>query len=104
MGDNHALEIASIDTIKIKIFDATVHTIKEVRHMKSLKNNLLSLGQMIVLTAKLMWKNEIMKTVKGVFVLIKAEKISANLYMLKGKTLQEIDASVVSNKEESVMM
>lgn len=51
-----------------------------------------------------MWKNEIIKTIKDVFVLIKAEEISVNMYMLKGKTLQETDASVASNGEESVMM
>ena len=30
MGDDHALEIAGIGTIKIKMFDGTIHTIGEV--------------------------------------------------------------------------
>ena len=46
MRDDHALEIAGIDTIKIKMFDGTIRTIKEVRHVNGLKKNLLSLGQM----------------------------------------------------------
>ena len=45
-----------------------------------------------------------MKIFKGALVLMKAEKISANLFMLKGKTLQEADAYVKSNGEESTMM
>ncbi|KAH9685421.1 Integrase catalytic domain-containing protein [Citrus sinensis] len=35
-------------------------------------------------------------------VLMKAEKIGANLFMLKGETLQEADACVASNGEESI--
>ncbi|KAH9751148.1 hypothetical protein KPL71_014161 [Citrus sinensis] len=46
----------------------------------------------------------IMKIVKGALVLMKAEKISANLFMLKGETLQEADACVASNEEEPTMM
>ena len=44
MGDDHALEIAGIGTIKIKTFDGTIRTIGEVRHVNGLKKNLLSLG------------------------------------------------------------
>ncbi|KAH9734881.1 Integrase catalytic domain-containing protein [Citrus sinensis] len=49
-------------------------------------------------------ENGIMKIVKGTLVLMKAEKIGANLFMLKAETLQEVDASVASNGEESTMM
>ena len=31
-GDDHALEIAGFDTIKIKMFDGTIRTFGEVRH------------------------------------------------------------------------
>ena len=46
MDNDHALEIVGIGTIKIKIFDGTIRTIGEVRHVNGLKKNLLSLGQM----------------------------------------------------------
>ena len=39
MGDDHAFKIFSISIIKIKMFDGTVHTIEEVRHVKVLKKN-----------------------------------------------------------------
>ena len=37
MGDDHALEIANIATVKIKMFDGIICTIHEVRHVKDLK-------------------------------------------------------------------
>ena len=45
MGDDHALKIVGIGTIKIKIFNGTIRTIEEIRHVKGLKKNLLSLGK-----------------------------------------------------------
>ncbi|KAH9658914.1 retrovirus-related pol polyprotein from transposon TNT 1-94-like protein [Citrus sinensis] len=104
MGDNHALEIVGIGTIKIKMFNGTIRTTGEVRHVNGLKKNLLSLGQMDSHRYKIHVENEIMKIVKGALVLMKAEKIGANLFMLKGETLQEADACVTSNGEESTMM
>ncbi|KAH9669265.1 hypothetical protein KPL70_021724 [Citrus sinensis] len=104
MGNDHALEIAGIGTIKIKMFDGTIRTIGKVRHVNGLKKNLLSLGQMDSHEYKTHVENGIMKIVKGTLVLMKAKKIDANLFMLKGETLQEANACVVSNGEESTMM
>ncbi|KAI9182157.1 hypothetical protein LWI28_022631 [Acer negundo] len=106
MGNDHALEIAGIGTIKIKMHGDTVCTIQEVRHVKGLKKNLLSLGQLDDLGCKSHIENGIMKIAKGVLVVIRVEKIVANLYMLKGETLHEADACVVSSNhgEESTMM
>ncbi|KAH9734074.1 Integrase catalytic domain-containing protein [Citrus sinensis] len=104
MGNDHALEIAGIGTIKIKMFDGTIRTIGEVRHVNGLKKNPLSLGQIDNHGCKTHVENGIIKIVKGALVLMKAEKIGANLFMLKGETLQEADACVASNGEESTMM
>ncbi|KAK9209952.1 hypothetical protein WN944_002321 [Citrus x changshan-huyou] len=83
------------------MFDGTIRTIAEVRHINGLKKNLLSLGQMDSHGYKTHVENGIMKIVKGALILMKAEKIGANLFMLKGETLQEADACVTSNGEES---
>ena len=104
MGNDHALEIAAIGTIKIKMFDGIIRTIEEVRHVNGLKKNLLSLGQMDSHRYKTHMENEIMKIVKGALVLMKEEKIGANLFMLKRETLKEVDACVASSGEESTMM
>lgn len=47
-----------------------------------------------------------MKIDKGALVMMKTEQVGANLYMLKGETLQEGEAFValVSSTEESTMM
>ena len=70
------------------LYDGTIRTIQEVRHMKGLKKNLLSLGQLDSGGCKTHVQNRVMKIVKGALVVMKAEKIVANLYMLKGETQQ----------------
>ena len=86
MGDNHALEIVSIGTIKIKMYDGIIRTIQGVRHVTGLKKNLLSLGQLDDLGCKTHIEKGVLKIIKGALVVLKAEKIAANLYMLKGET------------------
>ena len=106
MGNDHALEIAGIGTIKIKMHDGTIRTIQEVRHVKGLKKNLLSLGQLDDLGCKTQIENGILKIVRGALVVMKAEKITSNLYMLNGETLQEANSSVASTNhgEESTII
>ena len=87
MGDDHALEIASVDTTKLKMFYGSIHTIQGVRHMKGLKKNLLFIGQLDNLGCKIHIENGILKVVKGALVVMKAKKTVTNLYMLLGDTL-----------------
>ena len=106
MGNDHAMEICGIGTIKIKMFDGIIRTIQDVRHVKGLKKNLLSLGQLDELACKTHIENRIMKIVRGMLVVIKREKIATNLYMFKGETLQEADSCVASTSrgEEQTMI
>ena len=106
MGDDHALEIAGIGTIKLKMYDDTICTIQKVRHVKDLRKNLLSLGQLDSSGCKIHVQDGIMKIVKGALVVMKAEKIAANLYMLKEETQQkgEVFITLASSAEESTMM
>lgn len=57
------------------------------------EKNLLSLWQ---LDCKTHIKDGIMEIVKGVLVMMKSKKITINLYMLKGQTLQEGQVSIKS--------
>lgn len=104
--NDQALKIVGIGTIKLKMFNGTVHTIQDVRHVEGLKKNLLSLGQLDDLGFKMESENKVMKIIKGELVIMKAEKIAANLYLLKGETLQEGEASVAttSSSEKSSMI
>lgn len=53
MGNDHALEIAGIGTIRLKMHDGTVRKIQGVRHVNGLKKNLLSIGQLDDLGCKI---------------------------------------------------
>ena len=74
--------------------------------MEGLKKNLLSLGQIDNHGCKTHIENEILRIVRGALVVMKAEKIALNLYMLKGETLQEGDACfasiVIENSQNEV--
>ena len=94
MGNDHALEIAGIGTIKM--YDGSIRTILEVQHVKGLKKNLLSVGQFDSLGCKIRTNNGIMKIVKGALVVLKAIKIVANLFVLMGETHHEAEASIAS--------
>ena len=86
--DDHALEIIGIGTIKLKMYDGTVQTVQDVRHVKGLKKNLLSYGILDNSATKIETQKGIMKIFQGALVVMKGEKIAANLYMQKGETLQ----------------
>ena len=94
IGDDHALKIVGVGTIKIKMFDGYIRTVQGVRHVKGLKKNLLSIGQLDNLGFKTHIEGGILKVVKGSLMIMKAEKMVANLYMLLGDTLQEVKASI----------
>ena len=104
MGNDHALEIASIDSIKVNMGDDVVHTILEVQHVKGLKKNLLLMGQLDDLGSEFHTKNGLVKIVKGMLVVMKVEKIVPNLCMLHGMTNQETKMFVANFKEELIMI
>ena len=79
MGDDYALEIAGIGIVKIKIFDDTIRTIEEVRHVNNLKKNILSLGQINSHGYKTHVEDEIIKIARCALVLMKVENISVNI-------------------------
>ena len=64
MGNDHALEIAGIGTVKIKMYDGTICTMQGVRHVKGLKKNLLSTGQLDDIECKTHIEGGILKVVK----------------------------------------
>nr|KYP47187.1 Retrovirus-related Pol polyprotein from transposon TNT 1-94 [Cajanus cajan] len=84
--------------------DGIIRSLQGVRHMKGLKKNLLSVGQLDDLGCKIHVEGGILKVVKNNLIVMKAEKITVNLYMLLGDTLQEADASVATIKEEEATM
>ncbi|KAK8511542.1 hypothetical protein V6N12_038144 [Hibiscus sabdariffa] len=102
--NDHALEIVGVGTIKLKMYDGTIKIVRDVRHVKGLKKNLLSYGLLDNSASKIETRKGIMKVFHGALVVMKGEKIAANLYMLKGETLQEAEASVASCSSDSAML
>nr|GEW42722.1 retrovirus-related Pol polyprotein from transposon TNT 1-94 [Tanacetum cinerariifolium] len=95
--NDHELKIIGIGSVMVKMHDGTVRTIQDVRHVEGLKKNLLSLGQLDDLGCKVKIQNKIMKIIKGALVLMRGEKVAANLYQLKGDIIEEAEASVASH-------
>ncbi|KAE8678869.1 hypothetical protein F3Y22_tig00111402pilonHSYRG00400 [Hibiscus syriacus] len=102
--NDHALEIIGVGTIKLKMYDGTIKVARDVRHMKGLKKNLLSYGLLDNNASKIETRKGIMKVFRGALVVLKGEKIDANLYMLKGETLLEAEASVALCSSDSAML
>jgi hypothetical protein len=96
MGIDHALDIASIDIIKLKMYDDSIRTISGVRHVKGLKKNFLSVGQFDSLSCKIRTDNGIIKIFKLALVVLKARKIIAILFVLMGETHHEAETSIAS--------
>ncbi|CAN6886732.1 unnamed protein product, partial [Brassica oleracea] len=95
--NDHELKIVGTGSIQLKMYDGTVCTIHEVRHVEGLKKNLLSVGQLDDLGCKVEVQNGTLKVIRGALVLMKGEKIAAKLYMLRGETLSESEAFVASS-------
>ncbi|KAE8686785.1 cytochrome c bioproteinsis protein CCS1 [Hibiscus syriacus] len=102
--NDHALDIVGVGTIKLKMYDGTIKVVRDVRHVKGLKKNLLSYGLLDNNASKIETQKGIMKVFRGALVVLKGEKIAANLYMLKGETLLEAEASVASCSSDSAML
>ncbi|RDX70844.1 hypothetical protein CR513_49871, partial [Mucuna pruriens] len=84
------------------MYDGTVRTIQGVRHVKDLKKNLLSIGQLDDLGCKIHVEDGILKVVRGNLVVMKAEKIIVNLYMLLGDALQVEKVSIATSRRMQI--
>ncbi|KAE8713996.1 hypothetical protein F3Y22_tig00110202pilonHSYRG00134 [Hibiscus syriacus] len=102
--NDHALEIVGVGTIKLKMYDGTIKVVRDVRHLKGLKKNLLSYGLLDNNASKIETRKGIIKVFRGALVVLKGENIAANLYMLKGETLLEAEASVASCSSYSAIL
>lgn len=72
MRNDHALEIVEIGTIKLNMYHGTIRTIKELRYVKGLKKNLLSIRQLNEVSYKTHIENGITKVVSFI---LKAKRL-----------------------------
>ena len=98
MENNLFCKVVGTTTIKVKMFDNVVRTLKDVRHVLDLKKNLISLGTIDSNGFRYKSKNGIMKVLKGSMIMMKERKINDNIYKLLGSTI--VGGAVVVTKSQ----
>ncbi|KAL4282749.1 hypothetical protein GQ457_16G016450 [Hibiscus cannabinus] len=89
LGDDSYSNIVSIGEVRIRMFDGTVRTLCDVRHIPDLKNNLISLGTLHKngFIPKADEDRETIRIVKGALVVMKGKITVGNIYKLLGSTV-----------------
>ena len=87
MENNLVCKVVGTTTIKVKMFDNVVRTLKDVRHVPDLKKNLISLGSLDSNGFRYKSENGIMIVLKGVMIMMKGQKVDDNIYKLLGSTI-----------------
>lgn len=82
MGNYNALEIVGVGTIILKMQDDIVHKIKVVRHVKGVKKDSFSIGQLDDLECVIHTESGILKVVKGNLLVMKAKKITETIMVI----------------------
>lgn len=86
MGKHHACKIMGYGTIRIKMHDEAVRTLRNVRHVPNFRKNLISLGVLEENGCKIILENGVLKVVRGSLVVMKGVR-HRNLYPLICETV-----------------
>ncbi|CAA0835646.1 Uncharacterized mitochondrial protein AtMg00810 [Striga hermonthica] len=89
LGDDRCCGIVGIGDVKIKMYDGTVRTLCDVRHIPKLKKNLISLGTLHRngFIPKADEDRETIKIVNGALTVMKGRIAAGNIYKLLGSTV-----------------
>ena len=82
MGNNAYCKVASIGTVRIKMFDRVVCALGEVKHFPDLKRNLISMSTLDVKGYKYIGEGGLLKISKGALVVMKGHQKIVMLYVL----------------------
>ncbi|KAG8485974.1 hypothetical protein CXB51_019297 [Gossypium anomalum] len=85
--NNASCKIASVGTIKVKMFDGVVRTLSDVRHVLELKRNLISLSILDSKGYRYTAESGVLKISKGSLVVMKGQRKNTKLYVLQGSTV-----------------
>jgi hypothetical protein len=86
MGNNFACEIVGIGTIRIRMHDVIIKTLKECLTYTRFEENLISLGTLDSLGYKYSGEGVIIQVSKGSLVMMQGNKVDV-LYFLQGSTV-----------------
>ena len=95
MGNNVACNIVGIGSVRIKMWDGSIKTLKEVRHIPDLKRNLISLGMLDLNGCTYKSQGGVLK---GIMVVMKG-MLHQGLYVLRGTTVSG-ETAVSTNKKD----
>jgi hypothetical protein len=85
MGNDISCKIVGIGSIRVKMYDGTIRTLTDVRHVPELRKNLIYLGVLDSGGYKCTVQGGVLKVFKGILVVMKDKRIE-NLYKLEGST------------------
>ncbi|KAK4431089.1 Retrovirus-related Pol polyprotein from transposon TNT 1-94 [Sesamum alatum] len=88
-GDDRCCNIVGIGDVRIKMYDGTVRTLCDVRHIPELKKNLISLGTLHKngFIPKADEDRETIRIVKGALTVMRGKITAWNIYKLLGSTV-----------------
>ncbi|KAL4360887.1 hypothetical protein GQ457_04G022640 [Hibiscus cannabinus] len=89
LGDDSCCNIVGIGEVRIRMYDGTVRTLCDVRHIPDLKKNLISLGTLHKngFIPKADEDRETIRIVKGALIVMKGKITTGNIYKLLGSTV-----------------
>ncbi|KAK4400677.1 Retrovirus-related Pol polyprotein from transposon TNT 1-94 [Sesamum angolense] len=89
LGDDRCCNIVGVGDVRIKMYDGTVRTLSDVRHIPDLKKNLISLGTLHKngFIPKADEDRETIRIVKGALTMMKGKITAGNIYKLLGNTV-----------------
>ena len=96
VGNGTPCKVQGIGNVQIRMFDGTIRTFGDVRHVPDLKRNLISLSTLDSKGYKFVGVGGVLKVLKGALVFLKGHKRYANLYVMEGSTVLG-DAAVPSS-------
>ena len=99
MGNDATCKAIGMRTIKTRMADGVVRSLGGVRHMPTLKKNLISLGIPEPNGCSFSAKDGVHKLSKGVLGLMKGTKVNNNLYKLMANTI--VGGATVSTEDKT---
>jgi hypothetical protein len=98
MGNDFSCKIVGVGSIWIKMYDGTIRTLMDMRHVPELRKNLISLEVLDYVGYKCTTQGGVLKVSKDILIVMKAKRIR-NLYHLQGRT--EINQAVLASEGAS---
>ena len=88
LGDGTACNITGVGTVRIRMYDGTVRTLRDVRYARRLRRNLISLGTLDSQVCSFSAQSGVLEVVLGPKLVMMGEKCGKNLYWLVGNTIK----------------